>query len=250
MNKMVKVLVIVCVLNVLAGVAIAGFLFGTGRLDGSKVRVIADLARHRGTPDKLREKVGEILEPTAAGAATASAPASQKGRAPGEIADDHSPASAQARIDFARQAMEQERIRLENQAQELRHRQDLLEQLQTSVESDRKNFEAAKKAFEPKVTGADDRAKAENFQKMLALYDELKTKQVKDLFIDSNNPELIASYLAAMDPSRAAKIIGEFKTPEERKFINPVLERIRTAGTASASGPPAGGDVAAAAPRP
>jgi len=85
---------------------------------------------------------------------------------------------------------------------------------------------------------------------MLALYDELKPKQVKDLFVDSKSAELVASYLTAMEPSRAAKIIGEFKAPEERTFIDAVLERIRVAGTTSASGPRAGGDVAVTAPRP
>src|SRR5437763_912215 len=80
-----------------------------------------------------------------------------------------------------RQAMEQERIQLEAEAQKLRDRQEMLNKLQASLEAERKKFEDAKKAFAPKVAGADDKVKAENFQKMLALYDELKTKQVKDL---------------------------------------------------------------------
>ncbi len=46
----------------------------------------------------------------------------------------------------------------------------------------------------------------------------------------------VAKFLVAMDPDRAAKIIGEFKTPPEAKMISTVLDRIRVGGTTSALG--------------
>ena len=81
--------------------------------------------------------------------------------------------------------------------------------------------------------------KAENFTQSLTLYNELKTKQVKDIFL-TMPLDVVADFLTAMEPERASKIIGEFKSPDEQKFITGVLERIRTAGMRSAIGDSAG----------
>ena len=124
MKKLMSLLLILCVLHVLAGTpGIAAYLFSTGRLDGMKMRVIADLARHQGTPEKLREKVGEILAPAPA---TTSAPASQRSlTAPGtDTAAAPLVGDPGNRINFARRLVEQERIALESQKQELLHRQN------------------------------------------------------------------------------------------------------------------------------
>jgi hypothetical protein len=247
MKKVVPFLMMLCVLNVLLAGGLFAFLFGTGRLDSEKGRAIVDMLKHQGTPAKLREQVYDIMEPsTAPGTAT-------KGAAtlPGSAADEgslKSGASAEERIAFARQAMEQERLALENEAQDLRHRQELLVQLQADVQAKLQKIEAARKEAEPRAATAETKLREENFQKTMALYDELKTKQVKEIFFASGKEELTAAYLTAMDASRAGKIIAEFKTDDERAFIQRVLERIRTNGTSSASGTKAAADMTAAAP--
>jgi len=238
MKKFFGFLAILCVFHVIAGGALVGYLFFTGRLDAAKMQVIADLAKHQGTPENLREKVREILEP----AAVTAVATTQKG-------DDEELAgagtSADERLAFTHQAVEQARILLDRQAQEVLNRQRSLEDRKRLLEEDIQKFEAAKKAFEPKAADADDKVRAENFQKMLAVYDELKPRQVKDLMYKARDFDLTAAFLSAMDSSRAAKIIAEFKSDEERTWISTVLERIRTAGTSSASGSRTGGDVAA-----
>src|SRR5690242_774742 len=110
MQKMIGFLATVCVLNVIAILGLAGFLFASGRLDGAKVKVMADLARHQGTPENLREKVGEMLD--VKGPATAPGTQKSEGASTQSTADAseiHGPASAEERIKFARQLMEQER---------------------------------------------------------------------------------------------------------------------------------------------
>jgi hypothetical protein len=245
MKKIMQFLTMLCVLNVFMVIGLAGYLVGTGRLDKEKGGAIVDLLRHKGTPTKFRETVYDILEPVAT-----TAPATQATTNPASLAEDQglrSVASAQERIAFAHQMMEQERLSLENEAQDLRHRQELLLALQADVQAKLKKIEDAKKESEPKAATAEAKVREENFQKTLALYDELKPKQIKDIFIDNKDPDLAASYLVAMDPSRAAKIVGEFKTPEEQQFIVLVLDRIRTRGTGSASGN-AAAQLTAAAP--
>ncbi|MCL2647878.1 MAG: hypothetical protein FWD61_12835 [Phycisphaerales bacterium] len=245
MKKLIGFIAILCVFHVFAGGALAGYLFLTGRLDSAKMKVITDLARHKGTPDNLQAKIDEILTPSPT---TTSAPTTQKNDDNEMSLRAGGGASADERIAFTRQAMEQERILLDRQAQEVQHRQKLLEDRKQLLDNDIQKFEAEKKAFEPKATGADDKVKAENFQKMLALYDELKPRQVKDLWMlnatDPANEELAAAFLTAMDSSRAAKIIAEFKSTQEKTFIDSVMKRIRTAGTSSASGTRTDGNVA------
>jgi hypothetical protein len=125
----------------------------------------------------------------------------------------------------------------------------LLLALQADVQEKLKKIEDARKESEPKAATAETKTREENFQKTLALYDELKTKQVKDLLLESKNHDQAAAYLVAMDPSRAGKIIGEFKSPEEQQFIAAVIDRIRNRGTPSASVNPATA-MTAAAPSP
>jgi hypothetical protein len=48
--------------------------------------------------------------------------------------------------------------------------------------------------------------------------------------------QTVQNYLQAMDTRTAAKIIKEFKSPDETAFIQRVLERIRLAQVSSTDG--------------
>jgi flagellar motility protein MotE (MotC chaperone) len=231
-KKLMAFVSMVCLLNVLAAAGLVGYLVATGRLDKVKGQAVVDLLRHKGTPENFREELYDILEPAAA---TASAPATGPASRPAVAGGETGPATAEERIDYARRAMEQERLQLEAEAQDLRHRQELLTQVQAQVEEKLKRIDDQKKAFDEAVAKEQGKGSTENFQKSLALYDELKPKQVKELFVGMP-VEQAAKYLDAMAPDRAAKIIGEFKSPEDRAFLNKVLEQLRSAGTGAASG--------------
>jgi flagellar motility protein MotE (MotC chaperone) len=238
MKKFASFVSVLCVLNLLAMAGLAGYLLATGRLDKAKGQTIVDLLRHPGTPEKLREDVADILEPPAtAPAGAASRPAGAGVAAAGGAGGENGgrPATAEERIEFARQTMEQERLRLENEAQDLRHRQELLEQVQARVEAEKQKNTEDRKAFEAAATQSASTRNEEAFQKTLALYNELKPRQIKDFFLQMP-PDLAARYLQAMPEEQAARIIGEFKAANEKAYISGVLDRIRSAGTASASG--------------
>jgi flagellar motility protein MotE (MotC chaperone) len=245
MKKLGTLFTLLCIMNLFALVGLLGYLFGTGRLDKQKATAIVAMIRHQGEPEKFNEKLYDILEPTPA-TNPATAPASQPAVA--DAADNASlGTSAQDRLQIANQAMQQERIRLDTLAQELRNRQELLAKTQEEVEAKLKKIEAEKGEFEKKLTAVNTKARDENFQKSLDLYNELKPKQVKDMFLGMT-PELVSSYIQAMDSSRAGDIISEFKSPPEIDFIKSVLERIRTSGTSAASGSPSAGNSSAPAP--
>ncbi|HVS70109.1 MAG TPA: hypothetical protein VHQ47_02525 [Phycisphaerae bacterium] len=230
MKKIASFLSLLAIFNLLALAAVIIYLSSTNRLDGAKAHAIADLLRHQGEPPALREKLADILDPKPA----ATAPATQSAATQSSDGDIPLAASAQDRLDFARQAMEQERLRLETQAQDLQHRQELLEREQAAFAQKVDALEKDKKDFDARVAAASTKTKDDNFQKSLALYDQMKPDQIKEIFVGMQ-PDVVADFLLAMDPSRAGKIIGEFQTDQEQKYIASVLELIRTRGTDSAS---------------
>lgn len=235
MKKMGSFLMMLVVMNLLALGGLGGYLVATGRLDQPKAGAIVDLLRHKGTPEKIREQLYEIMEPAAA---TTSAPATQ-GSGTAAVAEGSSGpgsvlgASASDRLEISRQVMEQERIKLEGEAQELRNRQKLLLDLQRDVNDRLAKMEKEKESYQKLVAADEGKGKEASFQKALALYDELKPKQIKEIFLGMPVDQ-VAGYVQAMEASRAGKIIAEFKSPTEQTFISGVLDRIR--GVSAGSG--------------
>jgi flagellar motility protein MotE (MotC chaperone) len=222
----------VVLLNLLVGMGLVGYLLATGRLDATKAAAIVDLLRRPGSPPNLRSGVADLLAPPATTAT--SAPAAEATTVPQALPGASAGiASATDRIAYAQRAIEQERLRLDRQAQDLQNRQKLLDaegrQLDTRVaqlETDRKKLEEQLAANGKQVHDA-------NFTRMLELYSELKPAQVKSLFMAMDS-DLVASYLQAMDVDQAARIVAEFQSDEEKSFILVVLDKLRTSGTASA----------------
>ncbi|HEY4328965.1 MAG TPA: hypothetical protein VGN88_04455 [Phycisphaerae bacterium] len=240
MKKIGTFISLLCIINVLMIAGLAGYLFGTGRLDKSKAQTISDMLRQPNTPDGLRAKVYDIMVPATRAAATGTAPAPAGSLA---AATGEEPAAAQDRINYVQKVLEEERIKLDNQAQEQRHQQDLLAKQQAELEKQWADLKKDKEAFDAKVLAASGKKDDAGFQKTMAMIQEAKPKQAKDLMASMPADE-IAKYLTTMDPDRAVKVIAEFKTPEEKSLINSVLEKVRgnseAAGTGAASASPAG----------
>jgi len=237
---MKKIILIFLAFNAIALLGLAVFVLATGRLDGTKIAAMLDMLQQPSTPPELRKKVGEIFHPTAV-TATSTAPSSQPVavlvKAP---SDDGGPglATASDRLEYTRQAIERERLKLDRDAQDLQHRQELLETQRRELDTKLAAIRDEEKKFEARVLAAQTKSKDENFTRTLALYHDLKPKQVKDLF-QNLNPDLVADYLKAMEPEQATRVISEFKSPEERTYISGVIEKIRSAGTLPASTAPA-----------
>ena len=87
------------------------------------------------------------------------------------------------------------------------------------VDQQRKNVESREQ----------DRARLasdQGFQDSLALYKSMSSKQLKSVFMGMDQAT-VATYLQAMEPRTASKIIKEFKLPQEQEFMQKVLEKLR-----------------------
>ena len=105
--------------------------------------------------------------------------------------------------------------------------------MQGTIKTDREKLDALQKKLEAQQSKQDARAKAQakeaedkGFQDSLALYNSMQPKQVKEVFATLDDPTVM-KYLRAMDPSRAAKIIKEFKSQVETERVQRIMEMIR-----------------------
>jgi flagellar motility protein MotE (MotC chaperone) len=240
MKKLGTLISTICIINLLMLVGLGGFLWGTGRLNKPKAQTIADMLRQPGSPEGLRTKVYEIMASPTTQAAQ-SRPTS--GPATATSLTGLEPATAQERIDYLQKVLEAERLRLESEAQKLREEQELLVAKQNQLDLERKTLADQKKAYEQMVAGATTKSDATGFQKSMEIFDQLKPKQVKDLLM-TMPADQIARYITAMEPDRAAKVVGEFKSTGEKDILKEALDRVRgvttAPGTSAASTQPAG----------
>ncbi len=147
--------------------------------------------------------------------------------------------------------MERERLQLETERQKLLEDQNRLEGIKAALDAELQEIDTKKKAYDLAIAQSSNKSDDATFQKNMALYQEMKPRQMKDILIGMDAAEA-TKYVGAMEADRVSKIVDEFKTKEEKDFIAGVLGRLRGAGTESASGKlPQGatsGTMSAAAP--
>jgi flagellar motility protein MotE (MotC chaperone) len=138
---------------------------------------------------------------------------------------------------FIRQTFDGEMAELDRRHRELA---DLLHQIDLARQQtklDRAKVAEAQKALADRQQLQDQLASKKGFQESLELYNAMPAKQVKAIFM-SLSDDTVMQYLQAMEPRTAAKIIKEYKLPEETARIQKVLEKIRQSQPVDAPGTP------------
>lgn len=248
MKKISSFISLLCILNILAILGLFGYLVGTGRLDKSKAQTITDILRAPVTPANFRTGVYDLMNPesTTQSATTTMATATASDLLKGDI-----PPTAVERNEYVRKAIEAERLRHESQAQQLQNTQVMLDQLRAELAASAEKLEARKKLFDEQLANVGKQKDDAAFKRTLAVFDELKPQQIKDLMLKMT-PDEIVPYLTAMDAERAAKIISTFKSEKEKEVISAVMTLMASTpsapGTGAASGSPAALSASAAPP--
>lgn len=119
---------------------------------------------------------------------------------------------------------------LELREQALRNGLDQLRFLDSQLSQQEQQFQKSQQEFETRLATLLDGAQAEGRDEVGNVLTSIKAKQAKELVVEMlDNEELdqVVLLLKAMPSSKRAKIIGEFKTPEELERIGEVLRRIR-----------------------
>ncbi len=119
---------------------------------------------------------------------------------------------------------------LEIREQALKSAVDQLRFEQGRLAEDKDGLQKLKSAFEENLAAIKKQTLDVGWEENRNTLLSLKPKQAKELILqmlEKNESEEVVALMGPMPETRLAKIIGEFKTPEETKKIDEILRRIR-----------------------
>ena len=233
MKKLWNVFVLTLAVNFVAVAGAVAYLYKDGRLGRKQV-----------------DAIKAVLYPPPATQPAASQPAEASAPEPaiqlGELLAQKSGLSTTEQLDFIQQTFDARMAELDRRQRELADLQRQVDLANTTLARDRADLEAGKKHLAEREQLAAKLASDKGFQDSLELYRTLPAKQVKQAFMTMED-ETVRRYLQAMEPREAAKIVKEFKAPDERQRIQRVIDRMRDGGGAPRGATPAADEPEASA---
>jgi flagellar motility protein MotE (MotC chaperone) len=210
--------------NLIALVAIANLL------------ILGGLVGHLTMSGKLNAESAETIAAALRGekmvSATTTAPASQPASQPAESHE-----TAEETITF--DGIEIQLARLEREKRGLDDRYSRLRDAELKLIQDRETLLRREAEFKEQLKVRQQADQDEGFTKALMLYTQMPPKMAKDDFMKMDT-DIVIRYLMNMKKQVSAKILKEFKTPDEMARRQEILERIRTSeiviGQTSAEG--------------
>lgn len=216
MKKFASVIVLTLAINFLAAAGGIAYLFQSGKLDRTKILAIKDL----------------IFAPPAAEAPTTqpavddAAPTTQPINSLDKLLAQASGRTAGEQVEFIQRSFDAQMALLDRRQRELADLQRQVDLSKQQMERDRAAFEKARTELASREQQATKLATDKGFQDSLALYNTMPSKQVKTIFMTLDDATM-KQYLQAMQPRVAARIIKEFKAPDEVVRIQKVMESMR-----------------------
>ena len=230
MKRLWNVIVLTLAMNFLAVAGGVGWLYQTGRLDRAKVQAVKEIVFPPPTNAPGAEAATTQPATTQPLIRLEELLAQHAGRAPGE------------QVDFIQRSFDAQMAQLDRRQRELNDLARQVEMAKQQIAADREALAKAENDLAGRERQATARATDKGFQDSLALYTAMPAKQVKTIFMTLDDAT-VTTYLQAMPPRTASKIVREFKTPDETTRVQRVLEQMRqaqlaaaAAGTATASG--------------
>ncbi|HMB96630.1 MAG TPA: hypothetical protein VKK61_11370, partial [Tepidisphaeraceae bacterium] len=135
---------------------------------------------------------------------------------------------ASEQVEFIQHAFDAQMAILDRRQREMVDLQRQVDLSREQMTKDRALLAQQKQALDAREQESNRLANDKGFQDSLSLYNTMPAKQVKTIFMGLND-QTIRNYLEAMQPRTAAKIIKEFKSPEETDRIQKIMEQMRLA---------------------
>ena len=219
MKKLIKALMVVAVLNLIAVLAGAGWIFASGRVDKQRVLEVVDMFEETTSGRDSRMK---------AEAAEAEALIANEERALPELA-----MNADELNDVRLQMTQIDRSRLERMQREISDLQNTLKRERALLSNERMDFEAQREAFESMRERLASIEGSEQFGKSLSVLKESKAKDSKSMLsvlIAQGKREQVVTYLSALSPGVRTEIMAVFVKDGEEELAAGLLESIRMRG--------------------
>jgi flagellar motility protein MotE (MotC chaperone) len=203
-------------INFLALAGGVGWLWQSGHLNRDRVKAIHEVL------------FPPPAEPTTQPAAVVAAPPTASSRLEELLAKRIGVRSAAEQVEFLQQTFDAQMGQLDQRERQLQDLQRLVSVAQAQLQTDRAKLEADQQKVTDQQQQADRLASDQGFQDSLNLYNSMPAKQVKEVFLAMDD-QTVVEYLRAMTPRTAAKVMKEFKTPEELDRVHRLMDRMRDA---------------------
>lgn len=215
MKKLGGVIVLTLAINFLAAAGGIGWLFQSGKLDRAKVLAIKELVFAPAPAEAPATQPSDSSATTKPVNSLEALLARASGRTAGE------------QVEFIQRSFDAQMALLDRRERELTDLQRQVDLAKQQMERDHLALEKGRTELAAQQELANKLATDKGFQDSLQLYNTMSGKQVKTIFMTLDD-ETMRQYLQAMQPRIAARIIKEFKTPDEVSRIQTVMEAMRT----------------------
>jgi len=227
--KFLRTIAYVLALNFLAVAGGLGYLWKSRHLDRLRLSAIKAIV--------FPPAAAPVAESATAGSSATTQPTLQLD----ELLSKAAGLSAEEQVQFLQRSFDARMAELDVRQRQLADQQRQIDFGGKRLADDRAALDAERKQLTAAEQQAAVDAGDQGFQDSLALYTAMPAKQVKTIFMTLTDDTMMR-YLEAMPPRTAAKIMKEFKAPEETDRIQKVLERMRQRSSATQ---PAGESAAA-----
>ena len=217
-------LTLLVLLHVVAAGGFVGWLWQSDRLSKERVDATVELFKPTLTEDAARDQQAASLLEQAEEAAEQAAYLDRVASGPVATADRLAQQETKEEMQSHRYA------RLEAEAADLRRQ---MTRVREQVDAERAELEDDRLAFEQYKQEMLEKQQTEDFKKTVGFYEQLPAKQAKAMFeglLAQGQVEQVVTYLAAMQPRKAAGVLKEFKSPEEAAVAGRLLEGLRQRG--------------------
>jgi hypothetical protein len=200
MKQIFTLLSLVAIGTLMILMGLVGYLMATGKLNTQSASLMAAALR------------GEKLVQETSANAPATQPTSRP--AASKPADEH----------FDIDSVEMKLALLDREARLIQDRTIRLKDAELKLIQDRKSLSQNKSSFTEQVKLQEKASEDEGFTKALTYYTQLPPKLAKEDFMKLEL-NVVVRYLNNMTKMQSAKILKEFKTPEEQQRRQEIIER-------------------------
>jgi hypothetical protein len=206
-----NVLVLTLAMNFIAAAGGVVWLQQTGRLDRERLLAVKQVLFPDPEPPEVEAPPLELVE-----SPTRRLEALLEWQA-GEPAEQ---------VQAMQHAFDAQMVQLDRRQREMADLQRQVELAQQQLARDRQVLERERQTLEQQQQETARLAADRGFQDSLDRYNVMPARQVKSIFMDLED-EAVMRYLQAMQPRSAARIMREFKSQDELRKIQAVLEMMR-----------------------
>jgi hypothetical protein len=214
MKKLLNIIMITLGVNFLLMVGGIGYLFKTGALTKEKIATIKELLGPATTQAAVEVKKDLAAASTQPTVKLEELLAKVSGRPAGE------------QVEFMQRTFDAQMAQLDRREREVGARQQLVQRDKEVQDKRQALLDTRQATLDEREKTLTNTALDKGFTDTLALYDSMTARQVKDAFAGLDDAAA-TKYLRAMEPSRAAKILKEFKSPTETTRVQKFIDMIR-----------------------